>query len=162
MKVKRKKSGSYRREKRSDLKDNSMTNHTENEAQELTALVQLRDEDIDTSDVPEVRDWSRAVLGKFYRPIKEPVTLRIDADVLGWLKSEGPGYQTRVNALLRATMTRCSGVETSTGNEADVAASELSSQELHFPSLERHGVLEDCNRIAELIVMRHSVFAPTV
>ncbi len=51
-----------------------MKNHTENQDQELAALVQLRDEDIDTSDIPEVRDWSRAEVGKFYRPIKEPVT----------------------------------------------------------------------------------------
>jgi uncharacterized protein (DUF4415 family) len=139
-----------------------MTNHTEKEDQELAALVQLRDEDIDTSDLPEVRDWSRAVVGKFYRPIKEPVTLRIDADVLGWLKSEGPGYQTRINTLLRATMTRCSGVDAPGRREAEVATCELESQELRFRSLERHGVLEDCNRIAKLIEMRHSVFAPTV
>jgi uncharacterized protein (DUF4415 family) len=64
----------------------------------------LRDEDIDTSDIPEVRDWSRAVVGKFYRPIKEPVTIRLDADVLDWLKSGGPGYQTRINILLREAM----------------------------------------------------------
>jgi uncharacterized protein (DUF4415 family) len=73
---------------------------------ELRALVQLRDEDIDTSDIPEVTDWGKALVGRFYRPIKEPVTLRLDADVIAWLKSEGPGYQTRVNALLRAAMIR--------------------------------------------------------
>lgn len=82
-----------------------MTTHTEKQHRELAALVQLRDEDIDTSDIPEVTDWSRAVVGKFYRPIKEPVTLRLDADVLAWLKSKGPGYQTRINALLREAMT---------------------------------------------------------
>lgn len=52
-----------------------------------------------------MRDWSKAVVGKFYRPIKEPVTLRLDADVLAWLKSSGPGYQTRINILLRQLMT---------------------------------------------------------
>jgi uncharacterized protein (DUF4415 family) len=71
---------------------------------ELAALARLRDEDIDTSDIAEVTDWSKGVVGRFYRPMKEPVTLRLDADVLAWLKSEGPGYQTRVNALLREAM----------------------------------------------------------
>lgn len=71
---------------------------------ELEALLQLRDDEIDTSDIPEVTDWRNAVVGRFYRPIKEPVTLRLDADIIVWLKSEGPGYQTRVNALLRRAM----------------------------------------------------------
>lgn len=42
---------------------------------------------------------------QFYRPIKTRVTLRIDNDVLAWLKSEGEGYQTRINAILREQMT---------------------------------------------------------
>jgi len=73
---------------------------------ELEALVRLRDQDIDTSDIPEITDWSKAVVGKFYRPIKSPVTIRLDADVLAWLKRSGPGYQTRINALLRQAMHR--------------------------------------------------------
>ena len=44
------------------------------------------------------------MVGKFYRPIKHPVTVRIDADILAWLKRSGPGYQTRINALLRQAM----------------------------------------------------------
>ena len=64
----------------------------------------MKDEDIDTSDIPEIKDWSKAVVGKFYRPIKEPVTVRLDSDVVAWLKSAGPGYQTRMNALLRRAM----------------------------------------------------------
>lgn len=64
----------------------------------------MNDASIDTSDIPEVRDWSSAVVGKFYRPIKKPVTVRLDADVTAWLKSQGPGYQTRLNKLLRAAM----------------------------------------------------------
>jgi uncharacterized protein (DUF4415 family) len=71
---------------------------------ELEALLRLRDEDIDTSDIPEITDWSKAVVGKFYRPIKSPVTIRLDADVLAWIKRSGPGYQTRINALLRQAM----------------------------------------------------------
>jgi len=72
----------------------------------LVALSRLRDQDIDTSDIPEVKDWTRALVGRFYRPIKEPVTIRLDADILDWLKSQGPGYQTRINALLRGVMDR--------------------------------------------------------
>lgn len=78
--------------------------HIENRDKELADLAALRDEDIDTSDMSEARDWSKGVVGKFYRPLKELVTLRIDADVLFWLKSKGPGYQTRINSLLRNAM----------------------------------------------------------
>jgi uncharacterized protein (DUF4415 family) len=51
--------------------------------------------------MPEVIDWSRAEIGKYHRPPKKPVTMRLDADVLKWLKSCGEGYQTKVNMLLR-------------------------------------------------------------
>jgi uncharacterized protein (DUF4415 family) len=71
---------------------------------ELAALKRMKDVEIDTSDIPEITDWSGATVGKFFRPIKEPVTIRIDADVLNWLKSKGKGYQTRINQLLRAAM----------------------------------------------------------
>ena len=40
--------------------------------------------------------------GEMYRPVKKPVTMRLDADVIHWLKSQGPGYQTKANRLLRA------------------------------------------------------------
>jgi uncharacterized protein (DUF4415 family) len=70
----------------------------------LEALVRLGDDRIDTSDIPEVTDWRNALVGKFYRPIKKPLTIRLDADVLAWLKAPGKGYQTRLNALLRAAM----------------------------------------------------------
>jgi uncharacterized protein (DUF4415 family) len=56
------------------------------------------------TDAPEIRDWSRAVVGKFYRPIKKSLTIRLDADVLAWLKTQGKGYQTRINNLLREAM----------------------------------------------------------
>jgi uncharacterized protein (DUF4415 family) len=77
---------------------------TRKQAKELTALARLSDKEIDLSDIPEIRDWSRAVVGKFYRPVKQPVTIRVDADVLAWLKSRGRGYQTRINKLLREAM----------------------------------------------------------
>jgi uncharacterized protein (DUF4415 family) len=73
---------------------------------EILALEKMPDSEIDFSDIPEqtADKWKNAVVGKFYRPIKEPIGLRIDADVLAWLKSQGPGYQTRANQILRKAM----------------------------------------------------------
>ena len=45
---------------------------------------------------------SRAEIGKFYRPVKKQITLRIDADVLEWFKGKGAGYQTAINEVLRS------------------------------------------------------------
>ena len=73
-------------------------------AKELAALARMADDKIDLTDAPEIREWRGAVVGKFYRPIKRPVTIRVDADVLAWLKRQGRGYQTRINKLLRAAM----------------------------------------------------------
>ena len=64
----------------------------------------MQDRDIDTTDIPPALDWSKAVAGQFYRPIKKPLTIRLDADVIAWLKGQGKGYQTRINALLRSAM----------------------------------------------------------
>ena len=69
----------------------------------------MKNEDIDLSDMPEVLDWSGAEIGKFYRPPKKAVTVRLDADVLEWLKGYGKGYQTRVNLLLRHAMANSTG-----------------------------------------------------
>jgi len=52
----------------------------------------------------EVIDWTGAEVGRFYRPIKRPVTMRLDDDVIEWLKSYGRGYQTKANLLLRHAM----------------------------------------------------------
>jgi uncharacterized protein (DUF4415 family) len=82
----------------------SMKKPSKKQTKELAALAKLPDRKINLSDAPELPDWSRAVIGKFYRPIKRPVTVRIDADILAWLKRSGPGYQTRINALLRQAM----------------------------------------------------------
>jgi uncharacterized protein (DUF4415 family) len=81
-----------------------MKNNTKGLDRQIKALLQLRDDQIDTSDIPEVTDWSKAVAGKFYRPRKEPITIRLDADIVAWLRAEGPGYQTRINSLLRNAM----------------------------------------------------------
>ena len=74
------------------------------QAKQLADLAALPDEKIDLSDLREVLDWSGAVVGKYYRPLKKSLTIRLDADVLAWLKAEGRGYQTRINLLLRAAM----------------------------------------------------------
>ena len=71
---------------------------------EVEALANLPDEEIDTSDVPEIPDWSGARRGLLYRPVKRQITLRLDADVVSWFKSNalnGRGYQTEINRVLR-------------------------------------------------------------
>ncbi len=68
---------------------------------ELAALEAMVDTDIDTGDMPEAADWSGAVRGRFYRPIKQLLSVRLDSDVVAWFKSAGEGYQTRINAALR-------------------------------------------------------------
>ena len=73
-------------------------------AKELAALARMPDEKFDLTDAPEVRQWRGAVVGKFYRPIKRPVTIRVYPDVLAWLKRQGRGYQTRINKLLPEAM----------------------------------------------------------
>lgn len=81
-----------------------MKKPTKEQKREIAAIAAKRDEDIDLSGMPEVIDWSGAEVGKFYRPPKRPVTMRLDADVVEWLKSYGPGYQTKANLLLRHAM----------------------------------------------------------
>ena len=78
---------------------------TAEQKRDIAAVAAMRDEDIDLSDMPEVTDWSGAVRGMFYRPAKRPVTMRLDEDVVAWLKGFGPGYQTKANRLLRHAMT---------------------------------------------------------
>jgi uncharacterized protein (DUF4415 family) len=86
------------------MKEGNMRKTDDSQAQELQTLKKMKQKDIDLSDIPEVRDWADAAVGKFYRPIKKPLTLRVDADVLAWLKSQGKGYQTRINKILRSAM----------------------------------------------------------
>jgi uncharacterized protein (DUF4415 family) len=75
---------------------------------ELKALAMLPDEQIDPSDIPLLSEefWKTAISNPFYRPIKQQVTVRLDADVLRWLRSAGRGYQTKLNAILREAMVR--------------------------------------------------------
>ena len=72
---------------------------------ELRKLAAKPDREIDLSDIPEIREIpSDAVIGRFYRPRKTAVTIRLDADLVAWLKASGGGYQTRINAHLRQLM----------------------------------------------------------
>ena len=73
---------------------------------ELAALAAKPEGAIDFSDLPATqrKDWQGAQRGKFYRPIKQQLTVRVDADVLEWLKSQGCGYQSRLNDILRNAM----------------------------------------------------------
>ena len=74
---------------------------------ELMKLARMPDSRIDLSDIPEIKKLPLdAVVGMFYRPRKTSVTIRLDADVLAWLKTTGKGYQTRINTYLRELMRR--------------------------------------------------------
>ncbi len=79
---------------------------TDGQKAELAALALRQDSEIDLEDMPEIKDeqFRNAVRGRFYRPLKQQITARVDADVLDWLKSQGKGYQFRINAILRKEM----------------------------------------------------------
>jgi len=72
----------------------------------LEELARRPEHEIDTSDIPEWTEdmWKHAVRGKLYRPVKKAVSLRLDADVIAWLKKDGKGYQSRANRMLRERM----------------------------------------------------------
>jgi len=78
-----------------------MSKASKKQSDELRRLAARRDEDIDDSDIPEITDFSEAVRGRFYRPVKQQITLRIDADLVAWFKAHGDKYQTRINEALR-------------------------------------------------------------
>ncbi len=85
------------------MKKNSLT---DKQIAELNALAAMPDEAIDFSDIPPLTEefWKNAVQNPFYRPNKQATTVRIDVDVLAWLRSKGKGYQTKINAILREAM----------------------------------------------------------
>jgi uncharacterized protein (DUF4415 family) len=73
---------------------------------ELAKLSKLSDATIDMSDIPRLNEkfWKNAVRNPFFKPVKKQLTVRLDADVLAWLRSGGPGYQTKLNEILRRAM----------------------------------------------------------
>ena len=76
---------------------------------QIKALENLPEDEIDTTDAPEILDWSDARRGVFYRPVKQQITIRIDADIIAWFKanaSDGRGYQTDINGALREHVQR--------------------------------------------------------
>ncbi len=60
------------------------------------------DQDIDYSDIPELDEDFFKKARVVVPPGKKQLTLRLDADVLAWMKAQGKGYQSRINAILRA------------------------------------------------------------
>jgi uncharacterized protein (DUF4415 family) len=72
----------------------------------LAKLAERPDSKIDLSDVPELNEsfWKNAIRNPFYRPVKQQLTVRLDSDVVAWLRRHGKGYQTRLNAVLRNAM----------------------------------------------------------
>ena len=87
-----------------------ITELTEQQIADLERLKALPDDEIDTSDIPVVLDWKNARRGVFYRPVKQQITLRLDADVVSWFREhagdDGRGYQTHINRALRAHVVR--------------------------------------------------------
>ena len=86
--------------KTADLAPETVPSLTDAQREHLAALAALPDALIDIHEIPELSDeaWSASVRGRFYRPVKQQITARVDADVLEWLKSHGRGYQGRLNA----------------------------------------------------------------
>src|SRR5436309_11818331 len=89
---------------RNPTKGEPMKKLTKEQKRDIRAIAAKRDRDIDFSDALPVLDWSGAEIGKFYRPAKKPVTMRLDSDIIDWLKADGRGYQTKANRLLRHAM----------------------------------------------------------
>ncbi len=89
---------------REELNEN-FSNKQDAEVEHLLAKGTVPDDQLDLSDIPEITDWSNAIRhGQFFRPVKQQMSVRLDADVLAWLKAQGKGYQTRMNKILREAM----------------------------------------------------------
>jgi uncharacterized protein (DUF4415 family) len=79
---------------------------TPRQRRNISAIAAKPDSEIDYSDIPRLREsfWKGAVRNPFYRPVKRQVTVRLDADVIAWLRMQGKGYQSRLNRVLRDAM----------------------------------------------------------
>ena len=88
---------------RKTLADNPIT---PDRRRKLAKLAERPDSEIDFSDLPPLKEsfWRNAVRNPFYRPVKQQLTVRLDADVVAWLRRQGRGYQTRLNRVLREAM----------------------------------------------------------
>ena len=85
------------------LADSPMTSTRK---RKLDRLAARPDSEIDFSKIPPLKEsfWKNAIRNPFYRPVKQQLTVRLDADVVAWLRQEGKGYQTRLNQVLREAM----------------------------------------------------------
>jgi uncharacterized protein (DUF4415 family) len=74
----------------------------------LDAVAAMPDELIDYSDIPPLTEdfWKNAIRNPYYKPVKKQLTVRLDADLIAWLRDAGKGYQTRINGILRREMLR--------------------------------------------------------
>jgi len=99
-----KKSSASSRQERLHRAKPSVTTLTEKMIKELKSL-KNREIDLSDQDAPEITNWEEAVVGKFYRPIKKQITVRIDADVLEWFRDVAEKYQTLINTACREYMT---------------------------------------------------------
>jgi len=90
---------------RKTLADSPMTPARKRKPAQLAARP---DSEIDASDIPPLKEsfWKNAFRNPFYRPVKQQLTVRLDADVVAWLRRQGKGYQTRLNQVLRKAMLR--------------------------------------------------------
>jgi uncharacterized protein (DUF4415 family) len=81
---------------------------SERAKKQLEALAAMPDELIDYSDIPPLTEdfWKNAIRNPYYRPVKKQLTLRLDSDLIAWLRDAGKGYQTRINEILRREMLR--------------------------------------------------------
>ena len=93
---------------RNQIDLNNLPPLTKAQLAELKAMSEMPDSEIDYSDIPPLDEafWKNAVRNPFYKPIKTSTTVRVDSDVLAWLKGQGKGYQTKINAILREAMLR--------------------------------------------------------
>jgi uncharacterized protein (DUF4415 family) len=101
----KKKSASSRQERRVPASVLFTTPISEGQRRDLKRLANMPDAKIDYSDAPESQMAPAEIhVGRFYRPIKQLVSIRVDADVLAWYRARGRGYQTFMNQALRRAM----------------------------------------------------------
>jgi uncharacterized protein (DUF4415 family) len=106
----------FRREKRTSVNANDMVTHwrepgrplSVEQKRRLAAIAAMPDEMIDYSDIPPLDEdfWKNAIRNPYYKPVKKQLTVRLDADLIAWLRNAGKGYQTRLNSILRQEMLR--------------------------------------------------------
>jgi uncharacterized protein (DUF4415 family) len=98
-------SGSFPRERQQQMKKPTTLKKSQTDWNRLKAM---KDNEIDLSEAPELTPdlFAKSVVRRGLKPVikKEQLTIRVDSDVLDWYKKQGTGYQTRINALLRAYM----------------------------------------------------------